>query len=119
MPHGEWTSDSSSDAEGSQKDPFSHPPTSDFVIPSPVSLSDAEEDASPSQYQKEMLRQQARRQSDDEEEEEDGEEEEMEEEEERREPVKQHRPKMDDMYSEFMNMASKFTSMKKTPENRS
>ena len=34
----------------------------------------------------------------------------MEEEEDIRKPVKSRRPKMDDMYSEFMNMARKFTS---------
>jgi hypothetical protein len=44
-------------------------------------------------------------------EEEDGEEEEMEEEAAAPEPVKPHRPKIDDMYSEFINMAHKFTSM--------
>ena len=57
-----------------------------------------------------MVRKQARRQSDDEEEEDDFEEEEMEEEKEEI-PVKRHRPKMDDTYSEFMNMARKFTSL--------
>jgi hypothetical protein len=35
----------------------------------------------------------------------------MEEDEEAYEPVKSHRPKMDDMYSDFINMARKFTSM--------
>ena len=35
----------------------------------------------------------------------------MEEEEETREPVIPHRPKIDDMYSEFINMTRKFTSM--------
>jgi hypothetical protein len=52
MPRGEWTSDSSSDSEGSEKDPFADPPTSDFIIPSPETLSDVEEDVSPSQYRK-------------------------------------------------------------------
>ena len=113
MPRSDCTSDSSVESDGSEKDPFADPPTTNFNIPSPVSLSDAEEDASPSQYQKEMLRQQARRQSDDEEEEEEDEEEEdmEEEEEEPRERVKSRRPRIDDMYSEFMNIARKFTSM--------
>jgi hypothetical protein len=105
MPRGEWTSDSSShdDSDGSGKDPFADPPTSNFVIPSPETLSDAEEDASPSQYQKEMASKESRVQSDDEEveEEDDGEEEEMEEEEEAREPVKEKRSAMESMYSEF------------------
>jgi hypothetical protein len=87
MPRSDWTSDSSGESDGSEKDPFADPPTTKFNVPSPVTLSDAEEDASPSQYQKEMLRKQARRQSDDEEVEEDEEEEEMEEEEDIREPV--------------------------------
>jgi hypothetical protein len=112
MPRSRWTSDSASESDGSQKDPFAVPPTTKFNVPSPVTLSDAEEDASPSQYRKEMVRKQARRQSDDEdEEEEDGEEEEMEEQEEEEILVKRNRPKMDDMYSEFMNMARKFTSL--------
>jgi hypothetical protein len=85
-PRCEWTSDSSGDSDG---DPFAHPPTSDFVIPSPETLSDAEEDASPSQYRKEMASKESRGRSDDEEgeEEDDGEKEEMEEEEEAREPT--------------------------------
>ena len=59
-----------------------------------------------------MVRKQARRQSDDkEEEEEDGEEGEMEEQEEEEIQVKRRRPKMDEVYSEFMNMARKFTSL--------
>jgi hypothetical protein len=33
MPRGEWTSDSSGDSDGSEKDPFADPPTSDFVVP--------------------------------------------------------------------------------------
>ena len=112
MPRSDWTSDSSGESDGSEKDPFADQPTTKFNVPSPVLLSDAEDDASLSQYQKEMLRQQARRQSDDEEEEEedDFEEEEMEKEKEEI-PAKRNRPKMDDMYSEFMNMARKFTSL--------
>ena len=113
MSRSDCTSDSSGESDGSEKDPFADPPTTKFNVPSPLTLSDAEEDASPSQYQKEMLRQQARRQSDDEEEEEEDEEEEdmEEEEEEPRERVKSRRPRIDDMYSEFMNIARKFTSM--------
>ena len=107
MPHGEWTSDSSSDAEGSQKDPFSRQPTTDFVIPSPVLLSDAEDDASPSLYQKEMMREQSRRQSDDEEEEEEDEEEE--EQEEDPDPVKGK--SVASMYSEVINIARQFTTI--------
>ena len=81
MPRGEWTSDSSCDSDGSYRDPFADPPTSELIVPSPVTLSDAEEDASPSQYRKEMASKQCRGQSDGEEgeEEDDGEEEEMEE----------------------------------------
>ncbi len=113
MPRSEWTSDSSCDSDGSRKDPFAEPLTTDLIIPSQEMLSDADEDASPSQYRKEMASKESCGQSDDEEEEkeDDGEEEEMEEEEEALEPVKPHRPKMDDMYSEFINMARKFTSM--------
>ena len=67
MPCGEWTSDgSSSDSDGSEKDPFADPPTSDLIVPSPVTLSDAEEDASPGQYRKEMASKECRGQSDDE-----------------------------------------------------
>jgi hypothetical protein len=89
MPREEWTSDLSSDSDGSEKDPFAHPPTSKFVIPSPQTLSDAEEDDTPSQYRKEMVRKESRRLSDDEEgeEEDECEEDEIEEEEEAREPV--------------------------------
>ena len=54
MQRSEWTSDSSGDSDGSEKDPFADPPTSDSIVPSPETLSDAEEDASPSQYRKEM-----------------------------------------------------------------
>ena len=113
MQRSEWTSDSSCASDGSGKDPFAEPLTTYFIIPSPELLSDLEEDASPSQYRKEMARKESSGQSDDEdgEEEDDGEVGEMEEEEEAREPVKPHRPKMDDMYSEFINMARKFTSM--------
>ena len=68
MPRSDWTSDSSGESDGSEKDPFADPLTTKFNVPSPETLSDAEEDASPSQYEKEMLREQARRQSDDEEE---------------------------------------------------
>ena len=64
MPRGEWTSDSSCDSDGSEKDPFADPPTSDLIVPSPVTLSDAEEDASPSQYRKEMASKQCRGQPD-------------------------------------------------------
>ena len=98
MPRGEWTSDSSSDSDGSQKDPFAHPPTSGFVIPSPETLSDAEEDDTPSQYRKEMANKESRRQSDVEEEDDDGEEEDIEEEEESCEPVKE-KEKMQSMYA--------------------
>ena len=54
MPRMDWTSDSSSDSDGSEKDPFAIPLISELVVPSPVTLSDAEADASPSQYRKEM-----------------------------------------------------------------
>jgi hypothetical protein len=111
MPRSDWTSDSSSESDGSEKDPFAEPGITEFNVPSPVLLSDAEEDASPSQYRKEMTSKESRGQSDDEEEEEDDDEEEMEEEEETREPVIPHRPKIDDMYSDFINMTRKFTSM--------
>jgi hypothetical protein len=109
MPRGEWTSDSSGDSDGSEKDPFAHPPTSQFVIPSPETLSDAEEDDSPSQYRKEMARKQSRGQSDDEEEEEDDvEEEELEEEEEDFEPVKEK--SVQSMYTEVINIARQLTT---------
>jgi hypothetical protein len=113
MPRGEWTSDSSSDSDGTVKDPFADPQTSDFIIPSPKTLSDAEDDVSPSQYRKEMASKQSRGQSDDEdgEEEDDGEEEEMDEEEEAREPVKENRSAMESMYSDVINIARSFTSM--------
>ena len=110
MPRGEWTSDSSSDSEGSQKDPFSHPPTTDLVIPSPVSLSDAEDDVSPSLYRKEKMREQSRRQSDDEEEEEE-EEEDEEEEEEVEESVPVKGKSVESMYSEVINIARQFTTI--------
>ena len=64
MPPAEWTSDSSSESDGSEKDPFAIPLNSDLVIPSPVTLSDAEEDASPSQYRKEMASKEYSGQSD-------------------------------------------------------
>ena len=54
MPRADWTTDSSCDSDGSEKDPFAIPLNSDLIVPSPVTLSDAEEDASPSQYRKEM-----------------------------------------------------------------
>jgi hypothetical protein len=111
MPRGDWTSDgSSSDSDGSEKDPFSN-----FNVPSPVLLSDAEDDASPSQYRKEMASKASRGQSDVEEDEEEdgGEEEEMEEEEETGAPFLALRPKIKigDMYSEFINMTRQFTSL--------
>jgi hypothetical protein len=112
MPRGEWTSDSSSDLDGADNDPFADPPTSGLVIPSPETLSDAEEDASPSQYRKEMASKESCGQSDDEEEEEeeeDGEEEEMDEEEEDPEPVKEK--SVESMYSEFINIARQFTTI--------
>jgi hypothetical protein len=56
MPRSEWSTDSFCDSDGSEKDPFADPPTSNFIVPSPVTLSDAEEDASPSLYRKEMAR---------------------------------------------------------------
>jgi hypothetical protein len=108
MPHAEWTSDSSSESDGSQKDPFSHPPTSDFVIPSPVSLSDAEDDASPSQYRKEMMREQSRGHSHDEEEEQEDEEEE---EEEVEDPVLVKEKSVASMYSDVINIARQFTTI--------
>jgi hypothetical protein len=77
-----------------------------------VELSDAEDVASPSQYRKEMARKECRGQSDDEDgEDEDGEEEEYEEEAAAPEPVKTNRPEMEDMYTDIINMARKFTSM--------
>ncbi len=83
-----------------------------FNVPSPVTLSDAEENASPSLYRKEMASKKCRDQSDDEDgEDDDGEEEGMDEEAAAPEPVKPHRSKIEGMYSEFINMARKFTSM--------
>jgi hypothetical protein len=78
-----------------------------------VTLRDVEEDASPSQYRKEMASKESRGRSDDEEgeEEDDSEEEEMEEEEEAREPVKENRSAMESMYSNVINIARKFTKM--------
>ncbi len=113
MPRSYWGSDSSCDSDGSGKDPFAEQRTTGFIIPSPEVLSDFEEDATPSQYRKAMSRKESRGHSDDEEgeKEDDDVEEEMEEEEEARELVKPHRPKMDDVYSDFINMACKFTSM--------
>jgi hypothetical protein len=106
MPGDEWTSDSSSDSE---KDPFAHPPTSDFVIPSPVSLSDADEDDSPSQYRKEMASKESRgRPDDEEEEEEEDEEEEVEEEVEDADPVKEK--SVQHMYTEVINIARQLTT---------
>lgn len=103
MPRSEWSSDSSSDSDGAEKDPFADPPTIGFNISSPEMVSDSEQDASPSQYRKEMASKACRGQFDDEEEveEDDVEEEEMQEEEEARETVKPHRPKIDDMYLEI------------------
>jgi hypothetical protein len=106
MPCSKWSSDSSSGSDGSEKDPLADPPTSDFIVPSPVTLSDAEEDASPSLYRKEMARKECRGQSDDEEgEDDDGEEEEMEEVDDVPEPVRPHRPEREDMYSEILNLS--------------
>ena len=94
MPRSDWSSDSSCDSDGSEKDPFADPPTTKFNVPSPVTLSDAEEDASPSLYRKEMASKECRGQSDDEDgEDNDGEEEGMEEEAAAPEPVKPHRSK--------------------------
>ncbi len=112
MPRSDWSTDSSCDSDGSEKDPFAVPATSEFNVPSPVTLSDAEEDASPSLCRNEMQSKECRGQSDDEDgEEDDGEEEEMEEEAAAPELVKPHRPKIDEMYFEFINMACKFSSM--------
>ena len=110
VPCGEWTSDSSSDSDGSEKDPFAHPPTSDFVIPSPLSLSDADEDDSPSQYRKEMASKESRGRPDDEEEEEEeeDEEEEVEEDEEDADPVKEK--SVQHMYTEVINIARQLTT---------
>ena len=113
MPPAEWTSDSSSESDGSEKDPFAIPLNSDLVIPSPVTLSDAEEDASPSQYRKEMESKQYIT-SDYEEGEELEEEEEEEDFEQETAAPKSARgmpPAMEEVYSEFLNMARKFTSM--------
>ena len=108
MPRSDWTSDSSSDADGSEKDPFAIPLNSDIVIPSPVMVSDAEEDASPSQYRKEMASKEYSGQSDYEE----GEEQEEEEEEEEEIPAPKSSSGMpSEMFTEFLNMAKKFTSM--------
>jgi hypothetical protein len=109
MPGGEWTSDSSCDSDGAEKDPFAHPPTSDFVIPSPETLSDAEEDDSPSQYRKEMvLKESHARHDDEEEEDEDCEEEEAEEEEEDAHPVKEN--SVERMYTDVINIARQLTT---------
>ncbi len=83
MPHGalEEFSSSSSDSDA---DPFADPPTQkDFIILSPlaVSLSEDEEDVSPSQYRKEVARKETADQSLDEEAEHRDEEHEVEEEE--------------------------------------
>jgi hypothetical protein len=105
MPRSKWSTDSSCDSDGSEKDLFADPPTSDLIVPSPVTLSDAEEDASPSQYRKEMASKECRGQSDDEEGEDDnGEEEKMEEVDAVPEPVRPHRPEMEDMYSDIINI---------------
>jgi hypothetical protein len=72
--------------------------------------SDTEEDAdSPSLSRKEMARKECDGQSDDEDGEEDDVEEAKTEEEAAPEPVKQHRPKIDEMNTNFINMALKFT----------
>ena len=100
MPRADWTSDSSSDSDGSEKDPFAIPLNSDLIVPSPVTLSDAEEDASPSQYRKEMASKEYSGQSDYEE----GDELEEEEEEEEIAAPKPSRgmpPAMDEVYTEF------------------
>jgi hypothetical protein len=66
MTRSDWSTDWSCDSDGSEKDSFAVPPTSEFNIPSPVTLSDAEEDASPSFYRKEMQSKECLGQSDDE-----------------------------------------------------
>ena len=114
MPPAEWTSDSSSDSDGSEKDPFAIPLNSELVVPSPVTLSDSEEDASPSQYRKEMESKQyitSDYEEGEEQEEEEEEEEEIEQETAAPKPARGKRPAMDEMYTEFLNMARKFTSM--------
>jgi hypothetical protein len=109
MPYDEWTTDSSSDSEGAEKDPFADPPKSEFVIPSPVSLSDAEDDVSPSQYRKEMVLKESRGRPDEEEEEEDDcEEEEEDEEEEDAHPMKEK--SVERMYTDVINIARQLTT---------
>jgi hypothetical protein len=98
MPSSKWNTDSACDSDALELDPFADPPTSDLIVPSPVTqltLSDAEDDASPSQYRKEMEKKECRGQSDDEDgEEENGEEEEYQEEAAASEQVKTNRPEL-------------------------
>ncbi len=123
MPRRDWTSDSSCDSGGSEKDPLADPPISDLIVPSPVPLSDAEEEASPSLYRKEMASKECGGPSDYEDgDEDDGEEEEREEDAAARsapEPVKPHRPKIDDMYSYLSIWLANSPQWWKTRENRS
>jgi hypothetical protein len=77
-----------------RKDQFGVTPTSEFNVLSPVTLSDAEEDASQSHNQNEMATKECCGQSGDEDgAEDDGNEEETEEVEAVPEPVQRHRPK--------------------------
>ena len=119
MPAHEYDSSSSSDGDGSEKDPFADPPTDGLIVPSPLSLSASDDDASPSQYQKErMAAMHSRHKSDNDGTEDDGEADQFQEESEQ-ESEHEHRPKSrsgptdqsDQMYSHFINMARQFTEM--------
>ena len=93
MPAHEYDSSSSSDGDGSEKDPFADPPTDGLIVPSPLSLSASDDDASPSQYRKaQMASMHSRHKSDNDGTEDDGEADQFEEESEQ-ESEQEHRPK--------------------------